>query len=165
MIIFLFLTTRNSEPSSQLARHMIRFLFLPIVRLVAINRLNQLNRFQPSPNGADPAVVQAPAQGPASFPLILPSHRQATILREKQTRSEVLDRVAEFCGLIRANAQTSQEVMGKQNPVYSEQKKRAIELTLPWHNSTTQIAQRNYDIVNGRLSKNMNFLIQLSFGA
>ena len=33
--------------------------------------------------------------------------------------------------------------------------KRANELTLPRHNSTTQIAQRNYDIVNGRLSKNM----------
>ena len=132
---------------------------------------------------ADSAVDQAPAQGP-SFPLILPSRRQLSgvsrlrdrdsltedvdsfsidlvneaVLREKQTRSEVLDRVAHFCGLVRANAQTTQEVMGMINPFYSEQKKRAIELSLPWHNSTMQIAQRDFDIVNGRLSKNMKSL-------
>ena len=40
-------------------------------------------------------------------------------------------------------------------PIYNEQRKRAIELALPWHSSTTRITQRNQDIVNGRLSKNM----------
>ena len=77
------------------------------------------------------------------------------VLREKHARSEVLDRVAEFFGLTRANAQTTQEVMGMRNPVYREQKKRAIELTLLIHNSTAQIAQRNHDIINGRLSMNV----------
>ena len=45
--------------------------------------------------------------------------------------------------------------MVMRNPVYIEQEKRAIELKLAWHNLTTQIAQRNHDIINGRLSKNM----------
>ena len=132
------------------------------------------------PKVVDQAVDQAPARGPAHFPLILHQNRQLPaavrhrdrdslaedddsysinlVLREKQARSEVLDRVAEFCGLARANTETKKEVMGMQRPIYNEQRKRAIELSLPWHNSTMQIAQRNYDIVKGRLSKSMKSL-------
>ena len=105
----------------------------------------------------DPTVHQAPVSGQASFPTILPPGRQLpvvvrnrdrdplaededsfsidldneAVLREKQARLEVLDRVADFCRLTRANAQTTQEVMGMQNPTYNKQKKRAIELSLP----------------------------------
>ena len=34
------------------------------------------------------------------------------VLREKQARSEVLDPVAKFCGLERANAEAKKEIMG-----------------------------------------------------
>ena len=122
---------------------------------------------------------QAPAQIPANFPVILPQHRQIpaavqhrdldpfageddnfsidldneAVLREKQARSEVLDRVAEFCGLARANAESKKEVMGMQRPIYNGLKKRANELTLPWHKLTIQIAQRNHEIVTRRYMK------------
>ena len=45
-----------------------------------------------------------------------------------------------------------------QRPIYNEQRKREFQLALPWHNSTTQIAQRNYEIVNGRLAKSWESL-------
>ena len=48
--------------------------------------------------------------------------------------------------------------MGMQKPIYNAPKRRAIQLTLPWHNPTIQITQRNYDIVNGKLSKSMKSL-------
>ena len=127
------------------------------------------------PKVADPAVDHAPAQSSDNSLLILNQRRHLpavvrhqdrdpfaededsfsidldneVVLREKLARSEVLDRVAEFCGLARANAETTKEVMGMQ---------RAIKLAITWHNSTTQIAQRNYEIVNGRLSKSMKSL-------
>ena len=112
---------------------------------------------QTQPKVVDQAVNQASAQGPANFPLILPQRRQLpavarhwdsdsfdsysinldnnAVLREKQAQSEVLDRVAEFYGLARANAETSRK-----------------------KNSTTQIARRNYEIVNGRLAKSLESL-------
>ena len=53
-------------------------------------------------------------------------------LREKQTRSEVLDRVAEFCQLDRANAEGKKEIMGMRLPAYNARSKAAIDLALPW---------------------------------
>ena len=68
-------------------------------------------------------------------------------LREKQARSEVSDRVEEFCQLERANAEEKKEIMGMKLPVYNVQAKRSIDLALPWHSSTIQIAARNHDLV------------------
>ena len=62
------------------------------------------------------------------------------VFKEKQARS-VLDRVAEFCQSERANAESKKAIMGMQRPVYNALKERAIELALPWHNLTVQIAQ------------------------
>ena len=70
------------------------------------------------------------------------------VIREKQARSKALDRVAEFCQLERANAEARKEIMGMHRPIYHALKKRAIELALPWHNSTVQIVKRNHDIVS-----------------
>ena len=79
-------------------------------------------------------------------------------LRETQARSEALDRVVEFCQLERTNAESKKVIMGMQRLIYNVPKKRAIELALPWHSSTVQIAQRNQDVISGRLSKSMKSL-------
>ena len=79
-------------------------------------------------------------------------------IREKQAHSEVLNRLAEFCQLERANAEAKKEIIGMQRPIYNASKKTAIKLVLPWHNLTVKIAQRNHEIVSGRLSKSMKSL-------
>ena len=38
-------------------------------------------------------------------------------------------------------------------PAYNAPAKKSIKLSLPWHSSTIPIADRNHDIVRGRLNK------------
>ena len=77
------------------------------------------------------------------------------ILREKQARSEALDRVAEFCNLDRQDPQIQKEVMGMRLPAYNAPAKKSIEISLPWHSSTIPIADMNHDIVRGKLNKSL----------
>ena len=77
------------------------------------------------------------------------------VLREKQARSEALDRVAEFCNLDRQDPETQKEVMGMRLPAYNAPAKKSIEISLPWHSSTIPIADRNHDIVRGKLNKSL----------
>ena len=77
------------------------------------------------------------------------------VLKEKQARSEVLDRVAEFCNLDRQDPQIQKEVMGMRLPAYSAPAKKSIEISLPWHSSTVPIADMNHDIVRGKLNKSL----------
>ena len=76
-------------------------------------------------------------------------------LREKQARSEALDRVAEFCKLDRQDTEAKKEIMGMRLPMYNAPVKKSIELSLPWHSSTIPIADRNHDIVLGKINKFM----------
>ena len=71
-------------------------------------------------------------------------------LREKQARSEALDRVAEFSKLDRQERSHGYEATRVQCP-----SKKSIKLSLPWHSSTIPIADRNHNIVLGRLNKYM----------
>ena len=77
------------------------------------------------------------------------------VLREKQARSEALDRVAEFCNLDRQDPQIQKEVMGMRLPAYNAPAKKSIEISLPWHSSTIPIADMNHDIVRGKLNKSL----------
>ena len=78
------------------------------------------------------------------------------VLKEKQARSEVLDKVAEFCNLDRQDPQIQKEVMGMRLPAYNAPAKKSIEISLPWHSSTVPIADMNHDIVRGKLNKSLN---------
>ena len=40
-------------------------------------------------------------------------------------------------------------------PVYYVPAKKSIEISLPWHSSTIPTADRNHDIVRGRLNKSL----------
>ena len=75
------------------------------------------------------------------------------VLKEKQARSEVLDKVAEFCNLDRQDPQIQKEVMWL--PAYNAPAKKSIEISLPWHSSTIPIADMNHDIVRGKLNKSL----------
>ena len=77
------------------------------------------------------------------------------VLKEKQARSEVLDKVAEFCNLDRQDPQIQKEVMGMRLPAYNAPAKKSIEISLPWHSSTVPIADMNHDIVRGKLNKSL----------
>ena len=77
------------------------------------------------------------------------------VLKEKQARSEVLDKVAEFCNLNRQDPQIQKEVMGMRLPAYNAPAKKSIEISLPWHSSTIPIAEMNHDIVRGKLNKSL----------
>ena len=77
------------------------------------------------------------------------------VLKEKQARSEVLDKVAEFCNLERQDPQIQKEVMGMRLPAYNAPAKKSIEISLPWHSSTIPIADMNHDIVRGKLNKSL----------
>ena len=74
------------------------------------------------------------------------------VLKEKQARSEVLDKIAEFCNL---NRQVQKEVMGMRLPAYNAPTKKSIEVSLPWHSTTADIANLNNDIVRGKLNKSL----------
>ena len=63
-------------------------------------------------------------------------------LREKQARSEALDRVAEFCKLDRQDPEAKREIMYMRLLAYNAPANKSIELSLPWHSSTIPIAER-----------------------
>ena len=77
------------------------------------------------------------------------------VLKEKQARSEVLDKVAEFCNLDRQDPQIQKEVMGMRLPAYNAPAKKSIEISMPWHSSTIPIAHMNHDIVRGKFNKSL----------
>ena len=57
--------------------------------------------------------------------------------------------MAELCHLDRANAEAKKEIMGMRLLAYHAPAKAAIDLALPWHISTVQIAALNHDIRKG----------------
>ena len=77
------------------------------------------------------------------------------VLKEKQARSEVLDKVAEFCNLDKQDPQIQKDVMGMRLPAYNAPAKKSIEISLPWHSSTIPIADMNHDIVRGKFNKSL----------
>ena len=77
------------------------------------------------------------------------------VLKEKQARSEILDKVAEFCNLDRQDPQIQKEVMGMRLPAYNAPAKKSIEISLPWHSTTIRIADMNHDIVRGKFNKSV----------
>ena len=77
------------------------------------------------------------------------------VLKEKQARSEILDKVAEFCNLDRQDPRIQKGVMGRRLPAYNAPAKKSIEISLPWHSSTIPIADLNHDIVRGKLNKSL----------
>ena len=77
------------------------------------------------------------------------------VLKEKQARSEVLDKIAEFCNLNRQDPRVQKEVMGMRLPAYNAPTKKSIEVSLPWHSNTADIANLNNDIVRGKLNKSL----------
>ena len=77
------------------------------------------------------------------------------VLKEKQARSEVLDKIAEFCNLNRQDPRVQKEVMGMRLPAYNAPTKKSIEVSLPWHSTTADIANLNNDILRGKLNKSL----------
>ena len=77
------------------------------------------------------------------------------VLKEKQARSEVLDKVAKFCNLDRQDPPIQKEVMGMRLPAYNAPAKKSIEISLPWHSSMIPIADMNHDIVRVKLNKSL----------
>ena len=77
------------------------------------------------------------------------------VLKEKQARSEILDKIAEFCNLNRQDPRVQKEVMGMRLPAYNAPTKKSIEVSLPWHSTTADIADLNNDIVRGKLNKSL----------
>ena len=76
-------------------------------------------------------------------------------MKLKQARSEVLDKVAEFCNLDRQDPQIQKEVMGMRLPAYNAPAKKSIEISLPWHSVTIPIADMNHNIVRGKFNKSL----------
>ena len=77
------------------------------------------------------------------------------VLKEKQARSEILDRVAEFFNLDRQDPQIQKDFMGMRLPAYNAPAKKSIEISLPWHSSTIPIQDLNHDIVRGKFNKSL----------
>ena len=77
------------------------------------------------------------------------------VLKEKQARSEILDKVAEFCNLDRQDPRIQKEVMGMRLPAYNAPAKKSIKISLPWHSTTIPIADMNHGIVRGKLNKSL----------
>ena len=72
------------------------------------------------------------------------------VLKEKQSRSEILDKVAEFCNLNRQDPRIQKEVMGMRLPAYNAPAKKSIEISLPWHSTTIPIADMNHGYSQGQ---------------
>ena len=77
------------------------------------------------------------------------------VLKEKQARSEILDKIAEFCNLNRQDPRVQKEVMGMRLPAYNAPTKKSIEISLPWHSTMIDIADLNNDIVRGKFNKSL----------
>ena len=77
------------------------------------------------------------------------------VLKEKQAHSEILDKIAEFCNLNRQDPRVQKEAMGMRLPAYNAPTKKSIEISLPWHSTTIDIADLNNDIVRGKFNKSL----------
>ena len=62
----------------------------------------------------------------------------------KQARSELLDRVANFCELERGDTEEQKRVMGMKRPLYHDTARSTIKLALPWHSIAEEIADLKY---------------------
>ena len=69
----------------------------------------------------------------------------------KQAHSELLDRVANFCGLERGDPE-QKRVMGMKHPNYHDPARATINLALPWHSVADKIADLNLKIVDGHIN-------------
>ena len=76
-------------------------------------------------------------------------------VKEKQARSETLDKIAAFCNLNRQDPRVPKEVMGMRLPAYNAPTKKSVEISLPWLSTTIDIADLNNDIVRGKFNKSM----------
>ena len=65
----------------------------------------------------------------------------------KQAHSELLDRVANFCGLERGDPE-QKRVMGMKHPNYHDPARATINLALTWHSVADKIADLNLKIWN-----------------
>ena len=73
----------------------------------------------------------------------------------KQARSELLDRVANFCELERGDTEEQKRVMGTKRPLYLDRARSTINLALPWHSVAEKIGYLNLKIGNGHINKRM----------
>ena len=80
------------------------------------------------------------------------------VLKEKQARSEILDKIAEFCNLNRQDPRVQKEVMGMRLPAYNAPTKKSIEVSLPWHRTTADIAGYYVYNTQGYLAKPESFV-------
>ena len=80
----------------------------------------------------------------------------------KQALSELLVQVATFCSLERSETEDQNKVLDEESslPCPNQQlpTRAAIDLSLPWHSAAVEIADRNFNIVMGKLSKRMKSL-------
>ena len=73
----------------------------------------------------------------------------------KQARSELLDRVANFCELGRGDTEEQKRVMGTKRPLYHDPARSTINLALPWHSVAEEIVDLKLKIGNGHINKCM----------
>ena len=73
----------------------------------------------------------------------------------KQARSELHDRVANFCELEKWDTEEQKRVMGIKRPLNHDPARSTINLALPWHSVAEEIADLNLKIVNGHINKLM----------
>ena len=66
--------------------------------------------------------------------------------------------MANFCGLERSDAEDKKKVLRMVKPIFHALARVSIILTLSWHSSSVEVADRNFDIMTGKLSKNMRSL-------
>ena len=43
------------------------------------------------------------------------------------------------------------KVLGMVNPAFHDPARASVNLTLPWHSSAVEVADRNFDIIMGKL--------------
>ena len=76
-------------------------------------------------------------------------------LSRRSRHVQRLDRIAAFCNLDRQDPRVPKEVMGMRLPAYNAPTKKSIEISLPWHSTTIDIADLNNNIVRGKFNKSM----------
>ena len=95
--------------------------------------------------------LRAP-QDQANFPVLVP---QGQGQGQRPVLGRPADKIAEFCNLNRQDPRVQKEVMGMRLPAYNAPTKKSIEVSLPWHSTTADIADLNNDIVRGKLNKSL----------
>ena len=73
----------------------------------------------------------------------------------KQAQSQLLDRVANFCGLEREDPEEQKRVMGMTSLLSRPGQSHNNNLALPWHSVADKIADLNLKIVNDHINKRM----------